>query len=61
MSIPPASFNSLIVQEFWVRTGVSVVTLLFAVFVIASPRFKPAQKHWAYGVVGIILGYWLRP
>jgi hypothetical protein len=39
-----------------------VVTVIFAtaaLFAIFSKRFKPADKNWAYGAVGSILGYWL--
>ena len=57
----PPSSNPLLIEEFWVRTGVSVLMHSCAVFVIISPRFKPTQKHWAYGMVGTILGYWLKP
>lgn len=60
MFSPPA-IDPLIVKEFWVRTSVSLLMLCCAAFVILSSRFKPHQKNWAYGTVGLILGYWLRP
>lgn len=40
---------------------ISLVVLLSAVFVILSGRGYPdAQQKWAFGVVGTILGYWLK-
>ena len=60
-ALPAASIDPLIVQEFWVRSIVSLIMLGCAAFVILSPRCKPQQKNWAYGTVGVILGYWLRP
>jgi hypothetical protein len=38
------------------------VTIIFAaaaLFAIFTKRVKPADKNWAYGAVGSILGYWL--
>jgi hypothetical protein len=61
MQVLPSAFDPLIVKEFWVRTSVSLLMLCCAGFVIISPRFKATQKHWAYGIVGTILGYWLKP
>ncbi len=61
MQIPPSGIDPLIVKEFWVRASVSVAMLCCAAFVIVSPRSKPTQKQWAAGVVGTILGYWLKP
>lgn len=64
---------SLYSWGLWVREGDSpgirtrdlmqvVVTIIFsaaALFAILAKRFKPADKNWAYGAVGSILGYWL--
>jgi hypothetical protein len=44
-----------------VRAAVSLIILACALFVILSSRFKTTEKHWAFGVIGTILGYWLRP
>ena len=40
-----------------------VVTGLFmgaSLFVVLSKRYPPADRHWAYGALGTILGFWLR-
>jgi hypothetical protein len=39
-----------------------VVTIIFsaaALYAILAKRFKPADKNWAYGAIGSIIGYWL--
>jgi hypothetical protein len=61
MPVFSALLISLTFQEFIVRAIVSLAILSCAMFVILSPRFKTPEKHWAFGVIGTILGYWLRP
>jgi hypothetical protein len=39
---------------------VSIGTGIPAVFIILAKRYGPKEKHWAYGTVGLIAGYWLR-
>jgi hypothetical protein len=65
--------ESLYSLGLWVREGGDpgirtrdlmqvVVTIIFAaaaLFAIFAKRVKPADKNWAYGAVGSILGYWL--
>ena len=43
----------------WVRVGISLVLLLAALWVILSKRYVPTDRHWAYGTIGTIVGYWL--
>jgi hypothetical protein len=40
---------------------ISVVVLGVALYVILAKRYTPRDKHWAYGAVGLITGYWLKP
>jgi uncharacterized membrane protein len=39
---------------------VSVVILAVALFVILSKTYDAKAKHWAYGMVGLIIGFWLK-
>jgi hypothetical protein len=39
---------------------VSLAFLLAGLFVILSKRYQPSERHWAYGAVGTIAGYWLK-
>jgi hypothetical protein len=36
---------------------VTVPVLLCALYVIASPTYGDADKKWAYGAVGTLLGF----
>jgi len=42
------------------RIFVSLVCLLSALWVILSGIYPDATLKWAFGVVGLIVGYWLR-
>ena len=36
-------------------------TLMAAAFsIMVSKRYDLSDKRWAYGIVGMIVGYWLR-
>jgi hypothetical protein len=43
------------------RFLITVVLLVVGVYIILSSQFTPTDKHWAYGTVGTLVGYWLRP
>src|SRR6266849_2308252 len=36
----------------------SVLLLAASLFVILSTRYGPKDKHWAYGTVGTLIGFW---
>ena len=40
---------------------VSLLVLGSALFVILSNRYDSGSQKWAYGVVGSIIGFWLKP
>lgn len=42
------------------RIAVSIIVLGVAIYVILSQRFPDDFSKWAFGVVGVIIGYWLR-
>jgi hypothetical protein len=56
----PPSADPLTFQFFCARAILSGVILACALYVILSKRFQPREKHWAYGVVGTLIGYWLK-
>lgn len=39
---------------------VSLIALLSALYVILSRKYPPKVEQWAYGTIGMILGFWLR-
>ncbi len=46
--------------RFAIRVTVSFVVLVVALFVITKNGYPDATVKWAYGSIGIVLGYWLR-
>jgi hypothetical protein len=43
-----------------IRTVVSLIVLSVGLWIITKDGYPDATIKWAYGAVGIILGYWLR-
>ena len=39
---------------------ISAVLLVAALFVILTKRYPAQDKHWAYGALGTIVGFWLK-
>jgi uncharacterized membrane protein YkvI len=39
----------------------SAILLLASLFVILRKDYGPKDKHWAYGTIGTLIGFWLRP
>jgi hypothetical protein len=38
---------------------ISLILFVGALWVIVSRRYTPTDRHWAYGAVGTIVGFWL--
>ncbi|HTD47162.1 MAG TPA: hypothetical protein VK881_07840 [bacterium] len=43
-----------------VRIVISGAALLTALYVIISNKYPDAHVKWAFGIVGLVIGYWLR-
>ena len=43
-----------------VRIVISAAALFAALFVILSNKYPDADVKWAFGMVGLVIGYWLR-
>jgi hypothetical protein len=41
------------------RMIVSLSVLGASLFVILAKRYSTADKHWAYGAIGTVVGFWL--
>jgi hypothetical protein len=39
---------------------VSIVILAASLYMILSADFSPQDKHWAFGTVGTVIGFWLK-
>jgi hypothetical protein len=46
--------------EFVARLIVSVVVLIAGLWVICTGAYPDATTKWAFGAVGLVVGYWLR-
>jgi uncharacterized membrane protein len=44
----------------WVEIIISVVLLVASLFIVLSSKYGPTDKHWAYGTIGTLVGFWLR-
>ncbi len=42
-----------------VQIIISVLLLLASLFVVLSSKYAPKDKHWAYGTIGTLVGFWL--
>ena len=51
---PPGKFDTTI------RVAISLLVLFAALFVILSQRYPDDYAKWAFGIIGIVVGYWLR-
>jgi len=43
-----------------VQIGVTAVLGLFSLYLIATEPANSDKTKWAFGIVGIIIGYWLK-
>jgi len=59
-----ANVRSPIREEFgareWARVVITLIILVASLFVILTKRYSPADRHWAYGALGTVIGFWLK-
>jgi hypothetical protein len=55
----PAINGSL--RRLLMQAIVSLAVLGASFFIILTHGFSPDGKRWAYGSVGMVVGYWLKP
>ena len=46
--------------KVWVQVGLTLVFGGLAVYLVATEPQDSSKLKWAYGVIGIIIGYWLK-
>lgn len=47
-------------STLWMRIIVTLTVLLCALYIILSKHYEADQQKWAFGVIGTVLGYWLK-
>ena len=60
LSSPLASARQGAFVKEAMQVLLSLILLAASVFVILAKRFGPKDKHWAYGTVGTLIGFWLK-
>lgn len=43
-----------------IRGGLSLIVLTCGLMVILTGVYSDSTEKWAFGAIGIVLGYWLR-
>ena len=46
--------------KFLVQVTVSMLVLISGLFVVLSGSYDDSFNKWAFGIIGIVVGYWLR-
>jgi hypothetical protein len=54
-----AAFGTFPPVPVAMQVVITVSMLATSIFIILSKRYSPTDKHWAYGTLGTILGFWL--
>ena len=42
------------------QVAISVIVLGAGLFVVLSKRYEAAEKNWAFGAIGTVVGFWLK-
>jgi hypothetical protein len=48
-------------RRLLMQAVVSLAVVGASLFIILTHGFGPDSKRWAYGTVGMVVGYWLKP
>jgi uncharacterized iron-regulated membrane protein len=60
----PTALETKLSKSVWTpkllgAVAVTIPVLVCALYVIVAPVYGEADKKWAYGAVGTLLGFWL--
>jgi hypothetical protein len=58
--MPDEAFTPKERWMFVARLGVSVILLGSSLYVILVNTYPDATTKWAFGIAGLVIGYWLR-
>ena len=53
-------FRSTNIQSV-MQVIISFALLVSGLFVVLSQSYGTTEKHWAYGALGTVVGFWMRP
>ena len=46
--------------KFYTQIVLSLVLLVVGLYVILSKQYDAADTNWSYGIVGTVIGFWLK-
>ena len=55
-----AAVSQFPLGEFTLRGVFSFILLCAALYIILSKRYSVSVVRWAYGIITLLVGYWLR-
>jgi hypothetical protein len=44
----------------WAQVVISAILLIFSIYIIIIEPADSSKLKWAFGIIGIIIGYWLK-
>lgn len=53
--------NNIEKIRFWVIVAFSAIIVGVALYIVLSKNYTDEYVKWAFGMIGIIIGYWLAP
>jgi uncharacterized membrane protein len=55
-----AQFSERERWHFVGRVAVSAIVIVACLYVVLKGSYPDATTKWAYGMIGLVVGYWLR-
>jgi len=46
--------------KLYVKIAISAIMLAVSLYVMLSQKFPNDYNKWAFGMIGLVVGYWLR-
>ena len=46
--------------KLYVKITISTIMLVASLYVTLSQKFPDEYNEWAFGMIGLVVGYWLR-
>jgi hypothetical protein len=56
----PAAVSEGLEVKLAMQVLISLMALGASLFMVLAKRYAPKEKHWAYGTIGTIIGFWLK-
>jgi len=47
-------------MKAWVQIAITAILLVFCIYLLCTESNDSALQKWAFGIIGIVIGYWLK-